>query len=214
MDRKELDRYISILSACPLFNGMGLNSLADLPIIMHGEVFQAQAKEELNSSYLYIVLDGSVNIEKIASDGRSINMSTALPGSAVNAASVLCPDADLSRLYAQKKSIILRADEQSIRDTLENGGRFAVNYMEFLVDRICFLNSKIASFTGYSTESRLTHYLKEHEINGTVTIPSSLSNFAGLLGSGRASLYRAIEHMETEGLIVREGKTIRITGDL
>ena len=47
-----------------------------------------------------------------------------------------------------------------------------------------------------------------------VQLPCSLSEFAGLLCVGRASLYRTLDAMEAEGRIRRQGRTIYLAEEL
>ena len=60
-----------------------------------------------------------------------------------------------------------------------------------------------------SAERRLALWLISEESN-TVTLPASLSAFSDMLDIGRASLYRALDKLEGEGLIRREGRKITV----
>ena len=82
-------------------------------------------------------------------------------------------------------------------------------YLQFLAERVQFLNAKIRSFTAGSTERRLALWLAEHAQNGAIRTPS-LSMLAETLDIGRASLYRALDKMELEGLITRNGREIKV----
>ena len=213
MDNVEFNSYKDVICSCPLLKGMSESDIAALPMIISGEVMTCPGGAVLDSAFLYIVLKGSIRIEKQSSDGRYIPLKIAQTGAAVNAASVLSSHRELSRLTSVGQSIFLKVNEQSLRCSLKEGGVFSINYTEFLTDRICFLNDKIASFTGYSAESRLTLYLQEHRSGDTVELPP-LKSLADFLGVGRASLYRALDSMESEGTIKRDGHLIYVTGNL
>ena len=66
--------------------------------------------------------------------------------------------------------------------------------------------------------SRLELYLAENAVvkdgQRQVLLPCSLSEFAGLLCVGRASLYRTLDAMEAEGRIRRQGRTIYLAEEL
>lgn len=66
-----------------------------------------------------------------------------------------------------------------------------MNFAEFLVGRVLFLNKKIASLAGYSAGSRLTMYIEDNASmrDGVMqlTLPCNLTDFAEMLGVGRAS---------------------------
>ena len=219
MTNFQFDEYNNILALCLLFKNMDIEEIKALPLITDGNMLTCSDGDVLNSSYLYIVLKGSICVEKCSSDGRMVNMTSAGPAAAVNAASVLAGKNDMSRLSAVGRCTCLQIGEKALRKSLALGGTFSINFTEFLTDRICFLNEKIASFTGYTAESRLTMYLKEHasasadsEKTGTsphILLPP-LKTLAETLGVGRASLYRALDSMEENGSIKRDGRAITL----
>ena len=90
-----------------------------------------------------------------------------------------------------------------------------MNYVRFLSDRIRFLNSKIATFTADSAKSKLMRYLVsqaelQNNPEGNVVLPVSCQKLAESLNIGRASLYRAFEQLENDGLIRRSGKAVAL----
>ena len=109
---------------------------------------------------------------------------------------------------------VLFMDGSFVTAALKRGGSFAVNFAEFLVGRVLFLNKKIASLAGYSASSRLTMYIEDNASiqDGVMQLrlPCSLTDFAEMLGVGRASLYRTLDAMEAEGKITRRGRNIII----
>lgn len=89
--------------------------------------------------------------------------------------------------------------------------KFSKNLISFLADRIRFLNRKICAFTAPSAETRLAFFLWEKSGGKETVIQDSYTALARELSLGRASLYRALEALENEGLIRKDGKTILIT---
>jgi len=57
----------------------------------------------------------------------------------------------------------------------------------------------------------LAYFLSENQIDGIVSTEVSISDIAVMLNMGRASLYRAFDKFESENIISRDGRTIRIT---
>lgn len=78
------------------------------------------------------------------------------------------------------------------------------NYLEYLSDRIHFLNRKIEEFTSPGAAEKLRRCLLAAD--GAVTRP--VTELARQLGVSRASLYRAFGELERAGRIRREGKTV------
>lgn len=81
----------------------------------------------------------------------------------------------------------------------------AENYIRFLSDRIRFLNKKISVFTAGTAEAKLAMYLLSLPIqeDGSVLIPVSMSGVAASLNMGRASLYRALDSLEENGVLTK-----------
>ena len=77
-------------------------------------------------------------------------------------------------------------------------------YIRYLSDRILFLNGRIASLAAGTTDQIVTHFLLQNGPQITI----SMTELAGRLNIGRASLYRVMDRMVDEGIIERSGKTI------
>ena len=205
---------LKAIRSCPLFNGMDDGELAKLLSFECCSIRDFSAGKMLPADCMLVVLSGSVTIEKLASDGRYLLMREAEPPEALNVSRAFSPDEDISRLTAGKGCRVLFMEGGFVSEALRRGGGFAVNFAEFLVGRVLFLNKKIASLAGYSASSRLTMYIEDNASiqDGVMQLrlPCSLTDFAELLGVGRASLYRTLDAMEAEGKITRRGRNIII----
>lgn len=205
---------LEAIRACPLFKGMKEDELAGLLSFEGCSIRDFSAGKMLPADCMLVVLSGSVTIEKLASDGRYLLMREAEPPEALNVSRAFAAEEDISRLIAGKNCRVLFMDGSFVTAALKRGGSFAVNFAEFLVGRVLFLNKKIASLAGYSAGSRLTMYIEDNASmrDGVMqlTLPCSLTDFAEMLGVGRASLYRTLDAMEAEGKITRRGRNIII----
>ncbi|MBR6682209.1 MAG: Crp/Fnr family transcriptional regulator, partial [Clostridia bacterium] len=102
--------------------------------------------------------------------------------------------------------------EENVEHLLKNDIFFTKNYISILSEKIRFLNKKISFFTSGSAERKLANYiLSQHWENNTLKLGVSLSRLASILDIGRASLYRALDLFEENGLITRENNVIKIT---
>ena len=80
------------------------------------------------------------------------------------------------------------------------------------------LIANIKCFTAISAEQKIALYLKEHireyDVNGKkeykVILDMSMSKFALTLSLGRASLYRAMDTLENNYVILKNKKEIKI----
>ena len=82
-------------------------------------------------------------------------------------------------------------------------------YVRFLTQRVEFLNQKIQYLTAGCAERRLSLYLisqiPEDEVATRLDI--SAVSLADLLDLGRASLYRAMDRLTSDGFLTRDGHT-------
>ena len=96
------------------------------------------------------------------------------------------------------------------KDAIESEPGAAIGFAAYLSARIRFLTRRIEALTAGDSASKLLSYLLEREQDGEVDI-QSCAELARRLDVGRASLYRALDSLETSGDIRREGKKIFIT---
>ncbi len=119
-----------------------------------------------------------------------------------------------SRIIATKKCKIAFISENNLKVLFSEDANFAVNYIKFLSDRIAFLNRKIDGFSAPDAEVTVARFICQNAANNSkfqheVGV-KSYSETAQRLNIGRASLYRALDALEAEGLIQKDGKTLRI----
>ena len=191
---------LKAIRSCPLFNGMDDGELAKLLSFEGCSIRDFSAGKMLPADCMLVVLSGSVTIEKLASDGRYLLMREAEPPEALNVSRAFSPDEDISRLTAGKGCRVLFMEGGFVSEALRRGGGFAVNFAEFLVGRVLFLNKKMYIEDNASIQDGVMQ----------LRLPCSLTDFAEMLGVGRASLYRTLDAMEAEGKITRRGRNIII----
>ena len=96
-----------------------------------------------------------------------------------------------------------------MRELLAQDEGFRDAYLVLLSDRVRFLNRKIQCFTAGSAERKLALWLISED-QKSIVLPSAIASLADMLDLGRASLYRALDKLEDEGLISRSGRTITV----
>ena len=83
--------------------------------------------------------------------------------------------------------------------------------MVLLSEKIHFINKKLAAFLeGEASEKLLRWLINVSDGEREFTLPCSVSKIAGMLGIGRASVYRAFDSLSERGIIIKEGKNITI----
>ena len=218
MTDAQLQKNMDGLSACPLFAGMAPAEIRRLLAREDCPLLRCPPGDEIEPGRgMLLLLGGSILIEKQTADGRFLRMREVWPPQAVNVSALLArPPEAVSRLSAPEGCRAAVLSRRAALDALEEGGRFAVNLTELLLGKVVFLNRRITALSGHTAASRLELYLAENAAvkDGArlVQLPCSLSEFARLLGVGRASLYRTLDAMQAEGRIRREGRIVYLTG--
>lgn len=158
---------------------------------------------------LGIILSGEVRVEKNTSDGKRLKMSHMGPGCYFGAAAMFHERGKfLNVITAEKPTEVLYLSEELITWAMQRDPVITENYIRYLSDRIWFLNAKIAALTAGTAEQRLAVYLLEH---GGVS--GSMTDLSQTLNVGRASLYRALDDMEAQGLIQKKGKSLEVMNE-
>ena len=112
---------------------------------------------------------------------------------------------------ANVSSTVIFFSAEDIRVLISLDSRIAVNIIEFLTAKINFMNDKVAAFSGGCVEEKLASYLlglkRKYE---SAVFDFNKKKSAEALNCGRASLYRALASLESEGYISFESKKINI----
>ena len=213
-DRNMLDFLISL----PLFRATDSELLQNALKSDGAYRLALEAGHTLPARYsemLGVVLEGKLKILS-ADEERAVVLKSAAKGHVFGAASLFLEGkAPVSRLVAQSDCSLLFLDRHAVRALLTASPAFLDAYLRFLAERVYFLNGKIRSFTAGSAERRLALWLAEHPENEPFPT-GSLTALAKALDIGRASLYRALDKLESEGTILRDGRRITVlsTDDL
>lgn len=119
----------------------------------------------------------------------------------------------VTKIIAAEATEALCMSEDTVRHLIMSDSALAMRYIDFLADRIRFLNQRIACLGAGSAEEKLCAWLDaqlSHDGGDTYLLPMSMTRLADTLGVGRASLYRALDELEARGLIKREGKSLHV----
>ncbi|MBQ8738088.1 MAG: Crp/Fnr family transcriptional regulator [Clostridia bacterium] len=115
----------------------------------------------------------------------------------------------LTKVIATSTCTVLTISREFVQKCIEYNHKIALNYIEYLANKISFLNNKISAYTAKSAENKLYSYLLQLPRNeNVITLKTDFSAIAKMIGIGRASLYRAFDKLEESGLIVKNKKEI------
>ncbi len=208
---------IEMLSRLPLFEGVEEDKIAQM--LRFGTVERDFRRDEVIESCengenrLCVILSGSAVVYS-SDSGRQVVLRTLGRGNMFGVASLFGGSEDyISRVKAKVSCSVLFISETALGQLFESNSRAMYNYIGFLTGRIRFLTGRIACFTAGSAERRLALYISSlcSEANSNeIVLDVPAVTLSDILNVGRASLYRAFEKLETDGLIKKNGKTLTI----
>ena len=148
----------------------------------------------------------------VTNNGNNIHMRSFIEGCCFGVAAIFGGNGRyVSTVTAKTDSQILFITEDELKAIFLKYPKTAVNYIEFLSDKIRFLNTKLNVISCGSAEDTVFKYLTAvADSEGNVNSFKSMTLLAKTLGLGRATLYRSLEGLEKDGVILRENNNIKV----
>lgn len=116
----------------------------------------------------------------------------------------------VNSIIAESDCKIVFVNKEGVDYLISKSPKFAKHYIEYLSQRIYFLNSKIENYTMPGADEKLYAYLVKKSVGGKVLLTSKMTELAKLLNLSRASLYRAFDELVENNKIVKDDKNITI----
>ena len=208
------EEQLQLAAQNPIFRSVALSRLAEL---LEREVLLCSfRKDEIIYSpdhfeeRIGLFLSGTAVAEK--SKGTVI-LNTFEAGSCYGVATLFSQSKRyVTTIRAKSDCLVAFLSGESMIRLFREEPQISLNYIAFLASRIHFLNRKIDQFTAVSAEEKLTLWLLEQaERSNPFRMPVSYAKLAEMLDLGRSSLYRALDALEAEGLLKKDGKLLEIT---
>ncbi len=212
MTKPQKNQLINILKKSFLFEGVDEDVIEAFALsnnIVKKIFSNGETVENSSTPCLSFVGEGIVRVFG-QDDGKTVLINTLREGDAFGVARLFCKDnTSVSHLVSKGTSKVYFIPFENVETLVSQNGRFAVNYISFLSEKIRFLNSKIGQYTAKNGESRLVKYLLslDEDDEGFVTLNMPMSRLASHLGVSRATLYRSMDELETAGYILRQDKS-------
>lgn len=155
---------------------------------------------------LVFILQGCVRVEK---NGTTLNI---LRNSDVFGFTSMFVDKKVkTSIVMNERTVLFVINQNSIEELIRKDSDFAMAYITFLTNKICFLNNKISCFTTDNAENKVIGYIASISCPGDeAVLPVNMVNLASSLNISRASLYRVFDSLESKGIISRSGNKIKI----
>lgn len=201
----------SHLLRCPLFRNCSDDdvhlALADPECTLHTfESGQTLYQPHRFSRCLGVLLSGGVRVTR-----DSLAISVLSPGDLFGAAALFNDRTDYATtLTACTPCRVVLLTQALVSRLMDASPCIRDNYIRYLSGRIRFLSGKIQSLAADSVEGRLKQYLLTNLTSDRPCLDCPATELAHRLGISRASLYRAFETLERQGLICRQGRSISV----
>ena len=205
-----------ILSETFLFSGIETDRINTIISDSPPEIISYKRGETVYSSAdpdrkVGFVASGKVDVRIERHDGAKTLLNSLYESDSFGVLSVYSSEEFPTKIYAAKNCTIIFFSAEQIDKFVKNYSQISANLINFLAERISFLNRKIATLSQGRVDDKLAaHLLSESKRCGSVTIDLNCSKISEIIGVGRASVYRALACLEAEGLIISNNKKIQI----
>lgn len=207
-------RYTRQLTGTVLFRGVPeewLRSWLDRAEVTVAEYEAGEYLFRKNDSEdrLGILLRGSADVNRVSSDGL-MHMSTLKRNDLFGAASLFGQhDVYVTDICCNERTRVLLIPETEVLDLLSQNRTVLLNYLSYLNGRIRFLNKRLDAFSKNTVTARIMTFFASEAKDG-VYYAKNYTKLSESLCVSRATLYRALDALEEEHKIRRNGKEITL----
>lgn len=164
---------------------------------------------------VFFMLEGLARAATFTDHGREVFYSDLPCGEAFGIFAAIDGQPRSANVFARAPCRIARLPAQQFRKILYGDPRVSEAFMRYLVDRIRDLSSRMTEATTLSTEQRLCAQLlrisqKSGPDSGFIEKLPTQQELATLISSQRESVGREMSKLKDQGLIRRDGRSLRI----
>ena len=142
------------------------------------------------------------------SEDGMMHMSTLSKNDLYGAASLFGGDVGyVTDIRCNERVRVLIINEEEMLSLLSEQKTVLRNYLVYLNERIRFLNKRLDAFSKNTVTAKLQTFFASEAKDGVYTV-KNYTRLSEMLCLSRATLYRALDTLETAGKIKREGKNI------
>ena len=156
------------------------------------------------------VVEGECTVETKCNGDGGVTLNRVSKYGSFGILSVLGDAEYPTAIYAASACDLLFISADEMTRIIKKYPTVAMNVIKFLADRIAFLNSRIKTFSEKTTLEKLVAYLLYRYVESGEEIEISKTALASEIGVGRASLYRDLDTLVSEGIIALKSKTVII----
>ncbi len=208
----------SILQKSPLFYGM---TTEDIPEVLASIAFSlrkynegalvSQSGEKVPG--LLIVVQGVVKGEMMDFTGKVIKIED-IPAPGIIAPAFIFGNRNTFpvNVTAVSDTTLLLIEKNNFLSFLKKNEKILVNYLNLISNRSQFLSDKIRFLNFRTIKGKLAHYIlqKTYPDKNELVLELTQGELADFFGVARPSIARVMGELETKGLLLTRGKSIRI----
>ena len=213
----DAERYAKQLSGTVLFRGVQEDRIrlwlirANVAIETY-EVDEYLFRKSDTTDRIGIILRGRADVNRESSDG-AMHMSTLKRNDLFGAASICGGGGSyVTDIRCRERTRVLIIPEEEMLELLSGNRTVLRNYLSYLNGRIRFLNQRLDAFSKNSVAARVMTFFAAEATGRTYTV-KSFTKLSESLCISRATLYRALDTLEEEHKIRRNGKEIELMED-
>jgi CRP-like cAMP-binding protein len=207
------------IETCTLFNGLNSNELEQLfksiPYQIkkyHKEDLIAIAETEVNC--LLILVAGNVRGEMADDSGKTIKIEDIESPNLLATAFIFGQQNKFPvTIIANIGSSIMYIQKPDFIKLLQLNSHILNNFLNNISSRAQFLSNKLKFLSFQTIKGKLVHFflqISKQTGSDSFVMPKSQNVLAKMFGVARPSLSRAIREMDKDGLIMADGKNIKI----
>jgi CRP-like cAMP-binding protein len=210
----DVERYSRQLTETVLFHGESVDWIRSWLARTDLEIREYDVGEYLfrkpdKNDHLGILLRGSADVSRVSKDGL-MHMSILRKNDLYGAASLFGGDnAFVTDIRCMEKCRVLLISGEQILELLTENKLILCNYLRYLNGRIRFLSNRLDAFSKNSVGGKIMTYLSAESVDGVCRI-KNYTKLSESLCVSRATLYRALDALESDGKIKRNGKEIMV----
>ena len=209
--------YKEFLSKVFLFRDINIEAISKLCDKLAYEISDYLKDEVIYSpsdaiKKIGFVYSGECGVFKHRQDGSFVCINRLTKQAPMGIISVLSGGDEFpTYIKAIKQSRVIFIDKEQFIKLIESCSQISLNVINFLCNRIIFLNDKISTYSSGNIEEKIVnHILSCSKNNQSNSIIFNKKQASEAVGCGRASLYRALDALQSEGLIKLDNKNLII----
>lgn len=214
---------IALLKKLPLFAALDDAAIAELAVHCRRRAFRAHEAlfHEGDPGYtLYIIITGSVHIQRDTASGSTVHIAQRGPGEPFGEMALINEKPRMADAVTAAPTELLMLDREAFLRCVERSPRIAFGVMSYLADRLREAGAHLESRQSLDVRGRLAEKLLElgdlHGIaqeDGAVRIEAKITqqSLAEQIGTTRESINRELARLRGVRALRTEGRTLVIT---